>query len=439
MRPVRRPRPRVYGWRVTRAPRSLPIAPLAEPARRRLPLANETRALDRKWQPVYAVWEITLKCDLACNHCGSRAGRARPDELTTAEALDLVRQMAELGVKECTLIGGEAYLRDDWTEIARAVRAAGMMCSVTTGGRGMTRERAEAAVAAGIQQVSVSVDGHQATHDALRGVTGSHASAMAALANLRAAGMKVTANTQIGRKSLAEMPTLFESLVAAGVSAWQIQLTVAMGRAADDPGLLLEPHQVLEVMPMLAKIKKRADEAGVRVWPGNNIGYFGPFESVLKGTFPRGHMASCGAGRSTLGIEANGDIKGCPSLPTADYVGGNVRDYSLQEIWERAPALRFTRDRTVEDLWGYCRGCYYADTCRSGCSWTSHVLFGKPGNNPFCHHRAIELTREGKRERLVKTAPAPGKPFDFATFEIILEDWPEDELARARELASLVP
>ena len=150
-------------------------------------------------------------------------------------------------------------------------------------------------------------------------------------------------------------------------------------------------------------------------------------------------MASCGAGRSTLGIEANGDIKGCPSLPTADYVGGNVRDYTLQEIWEKAPALRFTRDRTVEDLWGYCRGCYYADTCRAGCSWTSHVLFGKPGNNPFCHHRAIELTREGKRERLVRTAPAEGKPFDFAKFEIILEDWPAEELPRAQELARLLP
>ena len=95
-------------------PRALPLAP----SRRRLPLAPAAREIDRSWQPVYAVWEITLKCDLACRHCGSRAGRDRPDELTTAEALDLVAQMADLGVKEVTLIGGEAYLRDDWTEIA---------------------------------------------------------------------------------------------------------------------------------------------------------------------------------------------------------------------------------------------------------------------------------------------------------------------------------
>jgi radical SAM protein with 4Fe4S-binding SPASM domain len=297
----------------------------------------------------------------------------------------------------------------------------------------------KAAKDAGIQAISISVDGLEETHDALRGVAGSHRSAMEALANIQAAGLPAYSNTQIGRMNLGEIEAVFESLVAAGIKAWQVQLTVAMGRAADQPSLLLEPWQVLEVMPILGRIKKRANEAKVVLWPGNNIGYFGPFESLLKGSFPRGHMASCGAGRSTLGIEANGDIKGCPSLPTADWVGGNVREHSLLEIWERAPALRYTRDRTTEDLWGYCKDCYYADTCRSGCSWTSHVLFGKPGNNPFCHHRAIELAGEGKRERLVRTAPAEGTPFDYARFEIVLEDWPESERAHAMELASRRP
>jgi radical SAM protein with 4Fe4S-binding SPASM domain len=416
-------------------PRTLPIAPTAEPSKKSLPLADQTRPIDQRWQPVYAVWEITLRCDLACRHCGSRAGRSRPDELTTEEALDLVRQMAALGVKEVTLIGGEAYLRDDWTEIVREVKKCGMVCTMTTGGRGLTPERARAAKEAGLRGASVSVDGLEATHDALRGVRGSYVSAMEALQNLRAAGISVSANSQFGRQSLREMPELFERLIEAGIHSWQVQLTVAMGRAADEPHLLLEPYQVLEMMPMLARLKERADAAKVRIWPGNNIGYFGPYETALRGTLPRGHMASCGAGRSTLGIEANGDIKGCPSLPTADYVGGNIREHKLVDIWERAAPLRFTRDRTVEDLWGYCRGCYYADTCRAGCSWTSHVLFGRPGNNPYCHHRALELLREGKRERVVRLKPAEGKPFDHGLFDIVVEDFPEGELERARELA----
>jgi hypothetical protein len=64
------------------------------------------------------------------------------------------------------------------------------------------------------------------------------------------------------------------------------------------------------------------------------------------------------------------------------------------------------------------------------------VLLGRPGNNPYCHHRALELTREGKRERVVRAAPAPGEPFDYGRFEIVEEPWPEDELARAQELAA---
>jgi radical SAM protein with 4Fe4S-binding SPASM domain len=416
-------------------PRALPLAPVAAPSRRRLPLADAARPIDHRWQPVYAVWEITLRCDLSCRHCGSRAGRARPDELSTAEALDLIGQMAELGVKEVTVIGGEAYLREDWTQLIRAIRAAGMSCTMTTGGRGLTAELARAAREAGLESASVSVDGLAETHDALRGVHGSFDSALAAIANLRAAGVPVAANTQINRASLREVPALFERLIAAGIHSWQVQLTVAMGRAADEPELLLEPYQVLEVMPMLARLKARATEARVRLWPGNNIGYFGPYESLLRGTLPRGHMASCGAGRSTLGIEANGDIKGCPSLPTADYVGGNVREHRLRDVWERAAPLRFTRDRTVEDLWGFCRTCYYADTCRAGCSWTSHVLLGRPGNNPYCHHRALELLREGRRERAVRVEAAPGTPFDHGRFELVVEPFPEAELDRARALA----
>jgi radical SAM protein with 4Fe4S-binding SPASM domain len=49
-------------------------------------------------------------------------------------------------------------------------------------------------------------------------------------------------------------------------------------------------------------------------------------------------------------------------------VGGNVREHSLRDIWERAAPLRFIRDMRVYDLWGRCRDCYYAEPCLGGCS-----------------------------------------------------------------------
>jgi radical SAM protein with 4Fe4S-binding SPASM domain len=173
---------------------------------------------------------------------------------------------------------------------------------------------------------------------------------------------------------------------------------------------------------MLGELHARAKELGISIWPGNNVGYFGPEESKLRGTLPLGHTGSCGAGRAILGIEADGSIKGCPSLPSAEWTGGNVRDTTLKDIWERAEPLRYTRDRTVDSLWGYCRTCYYAETCMAGCTWTSFVFFGKAGNNPYCHHRALEMRRAGKRERLVPREAAPGEPFDHGRFEILVED-----------------
>jgi radical SAM protein with 4Fe4S-binding SPASM domain len=416
-----------------RAPRKGPALPLLLPGKRRLPLADAVRPQDEAAQPIYCVWEITLRCDLACRHCGSRAGAARPDELNTEQALDLVRQIAELGVKEVTLIGGEAYLRPDWLDIVRAIREHGMQCSMTSGGRGFTLERARAAKAAGLAGVSISIDGAEATHDRLRGVRGSYKSALQAMDSARAAGLAVSTNSQINRLSLPELPHMLETLIAHGGHSWQLAITVAMGRAVDEPEVLLQPYDLLTLFPLLDRLKERCDEAGVRMYPGNNIGYFGPTEHKLRGDLAQGHGASCGAGRMTLGIEADGAIKGCPSLPTEAWVGGNIRDASLKDIWQRAEALRYTRDRTVKDLWGYCATCYYADECRAGCTWTGFVLFGKPGNNPYCHHRALEHQRRGLRERVVKVAAAPNLPFDRAEFALLVEPTP-GAAAAAKEM-----
>ncbi|MBL9112488.1 MAG: SPASM domain-containing protein, partial [Myxococcales bacterium] len=131
----------------------------------------------------------------------------------------------------------------------------------------------------------------------------------------------------------------------------------------------------------------------------------------------------------------DGAVKGCPSLPSRDYVGGNVRDASLRDVWERAEPLRMNRGRSPA-LWGFCATCYYAEACLGGCSWTAHVLFGKRGNNPYCHHRAIELLQKGIRERIEQVASAPGEPFDYGAFRCVEEPWPEAERARAERIVA---
>jgi radical SAM protein with 4Fe4S-binding SPASM domain len=248
-------------------------------------------------------------------------------------------------------------------------------------------------------------------------------------------GLVTSANTQINRLNAPLLREHARDLRARGVQAWQTQLTVPMGRAAERPDWILEPYPIVEVIDTLAAIQRealaeyRGDGVPFNVVAGNNIGYFGPHEQLLRSR-PGGvetHWNGCLAGRATLGIESDGTVKACPSLPTGPYAGGNVRDRALEEIWATSAPVRFTRDRTAGELWGHCATCYYADECRAGCSWTSHVTLGRRGNNPFCYHRVTQLRRKGVRERLVKVEAAPQQPYDFGRFEIVEEPIPAEE------------
>jgi len=378
--------------------------------------------------PKYCVWEITLACDLGCKHCGSRAGNGRSDELSTAQCLDTVRQLKEGGFTEVTLIGGEAYLREDWDTIASAITKSGMSCTMTTGGRGMNAERVQRAVDAGVKQISFSIDGLERTHDQQRGVPGSWRAALDGAERVAKSPILLGMNTQVNRLSLPELPALSQLLVDHGVVGWQVQITVPMGRGADRPDMLLQPYDLLELFPLLAWIKQeRLTPGGVKLFPGNNIGYFGPFEEQLRfGGASGAHWSGCKAGKNCIGVEADGKIKGCPSLPSDQFTGGYTHQDSIIEVLHNAPEVNHTRLRSTDDLWGYCKGCYYADVCKGGCTWTSHCTMGKAGNNPYCIHRALEYEAQGVHEHLTRVAPPPGVPFDHGVFETQLHAIPEE-------------
>ena len=379
--------------------------------------------------PIYAVWELTLRCDQACAHCGSRAGpQARERELSTAELLEVADALIRLGNREVTLIGGEAYLRGDVYELIEHFARNGVRVSMQSGGRGLSRDRLSRLRDAGLAAIGVSVDGTRAVHDELRANPGSHDAAIAAIANARAIGMTVSSNTQINRLNMAELPALARELEDAGAEVWRAHLTVPMGRAADRPEWIIQPYMVLELIDTLAAIQAEAADRPFRITLGNNLGYYGPHESDLRSRpdMDDRYFMGCQAGRYSIGIESDGVVKACPSLPTAPYTAGNVRDMSLDEIWNHTEAMRFTRDRTRDELWGHCASCYYADLCRAGCSFTTHSTFGRRGNNPFCYYRADRLRNQGVREVIVQTQRAAGQPYDFGRFELREQPWSEE-------------
>ena len=392
----------------------------------------------------HVVWELTLACDLACGHCGSRAAKPRKEELSTAEALRVVAELAAMGAREVSLIGGEAYLREDWTEIARAIVDAGMICSMVTGGRGFTKARAQAAKAAKIDSISISVDGIGETHDIQRGVVGSFDAAVQAFENLSEAGVPVSANSQLNRLSFPDLDAMLDLFLKYRSHGWQVAMTVPMGRAQEHTDWLFQPSDLLLVFPKLEQLAIRSKAHGLRLFPGNNVGYFGPHEQTLRGVVAgegeTAYFQGCHAGIAGLGLEADGAVKGCPSLPTASYTGGNVRTESIAAIWERSAELMFNRSDRSQELWGFCGSCYYRSICKGGCSWTAHVFFGKRGNNPFCHHRAVEMDKQGLREVLSLMTPGDGAPFDHGIWETKVEPktkseaWSPDRTKPRRKL-----
>jgi radical SAM protein with 4Fe4S-binding SPASM domain len=107
------------------------------------------------------------------------------------------------------------------------------------------------------------------------------------------------------------------------------------------------------------------------------------------------------------------------SLPKSHFAGGESRLTSIDD------ALRNLESRTVRRDGNrgrsFCGSCYYWSTCRGGCTWVSHVLEGKRGDNPYCYYRATTLAKRGLRERIVKVAEAPDEPFAVGRFKVQLE------------------
>lgn len=372
--------------------------------------------------PVHVVWEITLACNLKCTHCGSRAGKVRPGELTTEECFDVIDSLKRLGTREITIIGGEAFLRKDWIQIIEKITLSGIECSMQSGAYNLNEERIVNAKKAGLKNIGVSIDGLEATHNKIRGRRDSFEHVINCLQLLKKHNIPSGVNTVITALNKNELHGLMEILIDNGVVNWQIQLAVAMGNAVDNSEeLLVQPYELIDIYDNLIHIYREALANNLLIQAGNNIGYFGPYEHIWRQGNEK-YFTGCSAGHTALGIEADGKIKGCPSLPTNGYTGGNVKNMKLEDIWKYSEVMFFSRYRNKEELWGGCKGCYYQNSCLAGCTWTSQVLFGKRGNNPFCHYRALELKKKGQRERIRKVKEAPGNSFDIGLFEIIVEN-----------------
>src|SRR5512135_1973792 len=157
--------------------------------------------------PLTINWAVTNRCNFKCQHCYSRTDPS--EELDTRTLFACIDKIVKEKVLSINFGGGEPLLRKDLLEIAAYAHQKGLRVSMNSNGYLLDAERAASLKAAGFSKVGISLDSHlPEVHDRFRGIPGSHQKAVAALAHLKAAGIKTSLSTVICKINHTAVPEL---------------------------------------------------------------------------------------------------------------------------------------------------------------------------------------------------------------------------------------
>lgn len=331
---------------------------------------------------ISCVWEITLACCFSCKYCGSGAGRARMNELTTAECLDVARQLSELGCERVSLIGGEVFMRKDWKEIAGELSKRGIAVNIITNGYIFTKSILDDLKEINVESVSVSVDGTKEIHDKYR-QPGSFERALNAIDALSGFGIPVSVISTLNKENAACLEDLYEELIKHDIFAWQLQACSPMGNASDGSvDFKFDFKSVIDFT--VSHMYKAPFMLGV----ADNIGYFSPEEGSIRGNLSgKAYFCGCSAGISAVGIDSVGNVRGCESMYDEHFNEGNLREKSLREIWEDPEGFSYNRGFKAEYLTGKCAECEYGEYCAGGCRSYNYFVHKKLYESPSCVKR----------------------------------------------------
>ncbi len=330
----------------------------------------------------YLFWETTRRCNLNCRHCGSDCGR---DDSLAGLPGDVVKRVlseiaAAFDAGRIMLVasGGEPLVRPDLFDILAHAGALGFRLGMVTNGWALSEETARRLADVEMESIVVSLDGPRETHDWLRSRTGSFDRATAALRHLAAARIPIVEGiTCVTPRSLGELETTYEIVRATGANYWRVFNIFPIGRAKDDPELLLQPEHFRILVETLARLRERGRREGVAVNLSEE-GYLG-FDVEPK---VRDAVYFCRAGVNIAGIMADGTIAACPNLPP--WMGqGNVLSDSFVHVWNTR--YEIFRDRSWMRR-GMCADCKHFGMCRGN---SLHIWDPVRQEPAWCHFRMM--------------------------------------------------
>ncbi len=366
-------------------------------------------SVDFAQRPMLVFWETTRACGLACRHCrASATPQALPGELTHAEGLDLIDQVAALGRPYPILVltGGDCLLREGLFDLVAHATSLGIPTALSPSVTpSLTREAIARIAASGVKAVSISLDGATAaTHEAVRGIPGLFEPTVAALRDLVAAGLTVQVNTTVMRSTVEELADVAGILAEVGAHIWEVFFLVQTGRGAAEGELTpSENEQVCHLLydashhgfvvrtveaPFFRRVVTQR-RAGGAPPQGADAALYQRLSAQLRerlgepapGRPGSAHTAATRDGKGIVFVAHDGEVYPAGFLPLGL---GSVREASLGSIYrddERLLAIRQAR------FGGRCGVCEYADLCGGSRARAFAATGDLLAEDPACAYR----------------------------------------------------
>jgi AdoMet-dependent heme synthase len=337
-------------------------------------------------QPLSVHFDLTYRCNERCVHC--YLDHDDHGELTTAECLAVMKELANAGTLFLTFSGGEIFLRPDLYEILAEARRLHFDVSLKTNALLVTEERAARLREYGVRRVQISVYSDiPEVHDAITKVPGSLQRTLAAIPLLLEQGLQVKLACPLMRENLLAYRGVMALAEKLGVP-YVLDLTITPMMDGNEAPLAhrIPVSSLLPVMqdPTLHACKPQpAAEAtrAMREYPaaiGSAVS--SGIENAAYEDLP------CSAGHNSCYISPYGDVFPCVQLPQA---AGNLRRERFSDIWYHAPQLERLRGIRESQL-RVCSRC----EIRSYCERCPGLALMEGGDLLGAYERACELAEQ---------------------------------------------
>jgi radical SAM protein with 4Fe4S-binding SPASM domain len=346
--------------------------------------------------PLFAVWNFTNLCNLNCRHCYQDSGhQPLPNELTLEEKLGLVDQMAAEYVPMVAFAGGEPTLCKDLLPVLRQCHGHGIHMSLATNGTTMTPRLAGQIAEAGARYVEISLDSvSSGKHDAFRGQPGMWERTVQGMKTVVATpGLRLGIAVCIHQGNIDELEALLQFAVDIGAGCVAHFNFIPVGRGLEMAEGDLTPRQREWVLQTLNRWMQSGKLGVISTAP--QLGRLALAESPLDGRQTCSHCGSgsglkarviakylggCGAGRTYVCIEPEGNLTPCVYMP--QRVLGNIRERRFRDIFRNNEFWDMMCDR--DHRLHHCEVCEFKNYC-GGCRARADAYYGSANaGDPGC-------------------------------------------------------